>query len=90
MPLRVLRREHDGKGAAVQAGILAARVPIVAFCDVDLATPLDELGRIIDVAAQGVLAVGSRGLPTSRLGDARASRCARVSESRSTAPRSCS
>jgi dolichyl-phosphate beta-glucosyltransferase len=66
--VRVLRRVHEGKGAAVQAGILAANCPIVAFCDVDLATPLDELGRIVDVAAQGVLAVGSRGLPTSRLG----------------------
>jgi dolichyl-phosphate beta-glucosyltransferase len=68
VPLRVLRREHEGKGAAVQAGILAASCAIVAFCDVDLATPLDELGRIIDAAAQGALAIGSRGLPTSRLG----------------------
>jgi len=66
--VRVLRRAHEGKGAAVQAGILAACCPIVAFCDVDLATPLDELGRIVGVAAQGVLAIGSRGLPTSRLG----------------------
>jgi glycosyltransferase involved in cell wall biosynthesis len=66
--VRVLRRAHEGKGAAAQAGILAANCPVVAFCDVDLATPLDELGRIIDVAEQGVLAVGSRGLPTSQLG----------------------
>jgi dolichyl-phosphate beta-glucosyltransferase len=66
--VRVLRRAHEGKGAAVQAGILAATCPIVAFCDVDLATPVDELGRIVDVAAQGVLAIGSRGLPTSLLG----------------------
>jgi SAM-dependent methyltransferase len=64
----VLRRPHEGKGAAVQAGILAARCPLVAFCDVDLATPLEELGRIVDAAEQGVLAVGSRGLPTSQLG----------------------
>src|SRR5204863_1668574 len=66
--VRVLRRPHEGKGAAVQAGILAARAPIVGFCDIDLATPLEELGRIVDVAEQGVLAVGSRGLPTSQLG----------------------
>jgi SAM-dependent methyltransferase len=66
--VRVLRRTHEGKGAAVQAGILAARCPLVAFCDIDLATPLAELGRIVDVAEQGVLAVGSRGLPTSQLG----------------------
>jgi 2-polyprenyl-3-methyl-5-hydroxy-6-metoxy-1,4-benzoquinol methylase len=66
--LCVRRRAHEGKGAAVQAGILAATCPIVAFCDVDLATPLDELGRIVDAAAEGVLAIGSRGLPTSALG----------------------
>ena len=66
--VRVLRRAHVGKGAAVQAGIADATCPIVAFCDVDLATPLDELARIVAVAEQGVLAVGSRGLPTSKLG----------------------
>jgi dolichyl-phosphate beta-glucosyltransferase len=66
--VRVLQRAHAGKGAAVQAGILDSEAPIVAFCDVDLATPLDELARIIDVAAGGVLAVGSRGMPTSQLG----------------------
>ncbi|MDQ1468200.1 MAG: hypothetical protein QOH10_2615 [Actinomycetota bacterium] len=66
--VRVLRRRHEGKGAAVQAGVLAAVCPLVAFCDIDLATPLVELGRIVDIAEQGVLAVGSRGLPTSQLG----------------------
>ena len=66
--VRVLRRPHEGKGAAVHAGILAAGCPLVAFCDIDLATPLEELGRIVDAAEQGVLAVGSRGLPTSQIG----------------------
>jgi dolichyl-phosphate beta-glucosyltransferase len=66
--VRVLERPHVGKGAAVQVGIEAARCPLVAFCDVDLATPLDELARIVAVAEQGVLALGSRGLPTSKLG----------------------
>ena len=66
--VRVLRRPHEGKGAAVQAALLVARCPVTAFCDVDLATPLDELARIVAVAEQGVLAVGSRGLPTSELG----------------------
>jgi SAM-dependent methyltransferase len=66
--VRVLTRAHAGKGAAVQAGLLDARGATVAFCDVDLATPLPELARIVAVAEQGVLAVGSRGLPTSNLG----------------------
>src|SRR5262245_35857818 len=41
--VRVLRLPHRGKGAAVQAGLLAARGEVAAFCDVDLATPLSEL-----------------------------------------------
>ncbi len=66
--VRVLSRGHRGKGAAIQAGIGEARCDLVAFCDVDLATPLEELARIVDVATTGVLAIGSRGLPTSSLG----------------------
>ena len=66
--IRVITRAHEGKGAATHAGVLAAECATVAFCDVDLATPLPELARIVAVAEQGVLAVGSRGLPTSTLG----------------------
>jgi dolichyl-phosphate beta-glucosyltransferase len=65
---RVLRCPHRGKGAAVRAGLLAARAPVAAFCDIDLATPLDELERIIAVATSGpVLAIGSRDVVATRL-----------------------
>jgi dolichyl-phosphate beta-glucosyltransferase len=65
---RVLRRAHEGKGAAVAAGLLATTGDIRAFCDLDLSTPLPELQRVIDVASRAdVLAIGSRDLATSVL-----------------------
>jgi dolichyl-phosphate beta-glucosyltransferase len=66
--VRVLARPHRGKGATVQAGLEAATAPLVAFCDVDLATPLGELRRIIDLAAgTPVLAIGSRDVVSTLL-----------------------
>ena len=66
--IELIRCAHRGKGAAIEAGLLTARVGIAAFCDVDLATPLSELGLIIDAAAKApVLAIGSRGTAASRL-----------------------
>lgn len=57
----VLMRPHAGKGAAIRSGLLHARTDVAAFCDVDLATPLDELDRIVGEAHAGsCLAVGSR------------------------------
>ncbi len=60
----VVRRPHAGKGAAVRAGLSVAKTDLAAFCDVDLATPLDELDRVIATAASGsCLAIGSRATP---------------------------
>ena len=65
---RLVRRPHEGKGAAVRAGLLDAHAPVAGFCDVDLATPLDQLTIIIETAAQTpVLAIGSRDVAASRL-----------------------
>jgi dolichyl-phosphate beta-glucosyltransferase len=66
--VRVIGRAHEGKGAAVQAGLEAATAPLIAFCDVDLATPLDELARIVASAvAAPILAIGSRDVVSTRL-----------------------
>ncbi len=66
--IELIRCAHRGKGAAIEAGLMTARVGIAAFCDVDLATPLSELALIIDAAAKApVLAIGSRGTAASRL-----------------------
>ena len=64
----LLRRPHAGKGAAIRAGLLAAKAEMAAFCDVDLATPLAELDRIIDVAtSDSCLAIGSRAAPDATI-----------------------
>jgi SAM-dependent methyltransferase len=64
--VRLLPRPHLGKGAAICAGLEIVRGEYAAFCDVDLATPLDDLDLIVVAARMtGGLAVASRGLPTS-------------------------
>lgn len=64
----LIRRQHEGKGGAVRAGLAAATSEYAGFCDVDLATPLDQLGLIFDAAVMGpVLAIGSRDVAASRL-----------------------
>jgi dolichyl-phosphate beta-glucosyltransferase len=65
---RVLRRPHRGKGAAIEAGLRTARAPHAAFCDVDLATPLTDVVRLVEEAERidGV-AIGSRDMDASRI-----------------------
>lgn len=61
--LNHLERPHEGKGAAIHSGLERARNDQLAFCDLDLSTPLNELRRLIEVAAhEQALAIGSRGL----------------------------
>lgn len=59
---RVVRQQaNQGKGAAVRAGMLAADGRTVAFTDVDLAYPPDQLRRLLDTIEDGWdVAVGSR------------------------------
>ncbi|MEA2509589.1 MAG: dolichyl-phosphate beta-glucosyltransferase [Actinomycetota bacterium] len=65
---KLLRIPHRGKGAAVRAGLLSARCSFGAFCDVDLATPLDDIAGLIDICERdGGLVIGSRALPTSNV-----------------------
>jgi dolichyl-phosphate beta-glucosyltransferase len=66
--VRLLRRDHEGKGAAVAAGLRAAGGRFAGFCDLDLSTPLDQLERVLHAAMRAdVLAVGSRDLAASKL-----------------------
>ncbi|HEU5431713.1 MAG TPA: dolichyl-phosphate beta-glucosyltransferase [Thermomicrobiales bacterium] len=68
---RVLRLPHGGKAAAVRAGMLAARGDQIAFCDADLATPLDYLTDLRAAVVAGCdVAIGSReGIGARRLGE---------------------
>jgi dolichyl-phosphate beta-glucosyltransferase len=65
--LHLIERPHRGKGAAVRAGMLAARHPWIILCDADLSMPVDQLDRFIAVLDSGVdIAVGSREADGSR------------------------
>ena len=66
--VRLLRRRHAGKGAAVAAGLRSSRAAYRGFCDLDLSTPLDQFELVRHAALRApVLAIGSRDLPGSRL-----------------------
>jgi len=60
--VRLLRREpNTGKGAAVRAGMMAARGAWRLFTDADGATPIAELKRLEPVLAAGAdVVIGSR------------------------------
>jgi dolichyl-phosphate beta-glucosyltransferase len=60
VPLRLLRRQHGGKGAAVRAGMLASNSDYILFADADLATPPDQLPLLTRALADHDLALGSR------------------------------
>jgi hypothetical protein len=61
VPVRLVRCDRPGKGAAVRAGLLASQAAFVGFCDVDMATDLAALGDVLGHlrAGQQVI-VGSR------------------------------
>lgn len=58
--LHLLGVPHGGKGAAVRAGMLAATGDLVVFADADMATPPDQLPKLIAALATADVALGSR------------------------------
>jgi dolichyl-phosphate beta-glucosyltransferase len=58
--LELLRVPHGGKGAAVRAGMLAATGDVVIFADADMATPPDQLPKLMAAMADADVALGSR------------------------------
>ena len=69
--VRLLREAHRGKGAAVRAGMLAARGACVLFTDADLAVPIEETPRLLALLDAGcAVVIGSReGVGASREGE---------------------
>jgi glycosyltransferase involved in cell wall biosynthesis len=68
---RVLKEPHRGKGGTVIAGVLAARGEIVLFTDMDQATPINQIDKLIPKFKVGYdVVIGSRagrkGAPISR------------------------
>lgn len=63
----VVQPRNRGKGAAVRAGVMAARGRAIAFTDADLAYPPDQLGRLLTAVEDGWdVAIGDRRHPDSR------------------------
>jgi dolichyl-phosphate beta-glucosyltransferase len=60
--VRVLAHERNrGKGSAVRTGCLAAQGEYVVFTDMDLAVPVEEVGRVLERLEAGAdAAVGTR------------------------------
>lgn len=70
--MRLLERKpNTGKGAAVRAGLLAARRPVALFSDADLSTPIAEAAKLLAPIFAGELdvAFGSRALDRRLIGD---------------------
>jgi glycosyltransferase involved in cell wall biosynthesis len=67
--LKVLSGERNrGKGHAVRRGVLASAGRLVLVTDADLATPIDDLKRLLTAVETGAdVAIGSRGVPGSRI-----------------------
>jgi dolichyl-phosphate beta-glucosyltransferase len=51
---------HGGKGAAVRAGMLAAEGDALVFADADMATPPDQLVKLVGALETADVALGSR------------------------------
>lgn len=59
--IRLLSEPHRGKGGTVIAGMLAAKGEIIVFTDMDQATPIDQLNKILPKFNEGYsIAIGSR------------------------------
>lgn len=57
----VIRNNHQGKAASVMTGMLKAQGNIVLFCDLDQATPISEVARILPWFSKGFdIVIGSR------------------------------
>jgi len=60
VPMSVLSVPHGGKGSAVRAGMLAANGDLLIFTDSDMATPPDQLPKLVDALSRADIALGSR------------------------------
>jgi dolichyl-phosphate beta-glucosyltransferase len=58
--LKVLQIPRAGKGGAIKAGLLAATGDLVVFADADMATPPDQLPKLVAALKTADVALGSR------------------------------
>ncbi|MFW0837815.1 MAG: dolichyl-phosphate beta-glucosyltransferase [Candidatus Komeilibacteria bacterium] len=67
LSVKIIKNYHQGKGAAVTAGMLAARGQWRIFMDIDLATPISELTKCLEYSADYDIIIASRALPGSQI-----------------------
>lgn len=58
--LRLIKKSHQGKAFSVIEGIKNANYDLVAFTDFDLATPIEELEKLIPFIKTYDIVIGSR------------------------------
>lgn len=74
---KLIKKNHQGKAATVIAGILAAKTDYILFTDLDQATPINQIEKVIPQLKKGYdIVIGSRnnqrkGAPIMRLAMAR-------------------
>lgn len=59
--------KNSGKGAAVKAGVIAAKGDLLLFTDTDLSTPIWELKKFLPYLDRFEIVIASRALPESRI-----------------------
>jgi dolichyl-phosphate beta-glucosyltransferase len=70
VPVRLVRCDRPGKGAAVRAGLLATTAPYVGFCDADMATDPAAIAAAVQFLRAGnPVVLGSRSHPESVVED---------------------
>lgn len=58
---KVLKEPHRGKGGTVIAGMLAAKGDVILFTDMDQATPINQLEKLLEkLSSDYDIAIGSR------------------------------
>ena len=70
LEIRVLRNGRNrGKGYSIKHGVLTARGDLILISDADFSTPIDDLHLLLKAVEEGGcgIAIGSRGLPDSRV-----------------------
>ena len=68
--VRLLSLPHGGKGHAVRRGMLEAKGDIRLFMDVDLAVPVETIGRFVAATRDADVVIGSRSIEgAERMGE---------------------
>ena len=64
----IMYQPNRGKGHAVRYGILKSEGDLILFCDADLATPIEEIEKLISsITSANQVAIGSRDVVGSEL-----------------------